>query len=90
MNKHVRVIYSGRVQGVGFRYTARDIARALRVAGWVANASDGTVELRAEADEVVLREFLDEIASHFSRYIRDARQEWAPAQGAYDDFQIRF
>lgn len=43
-----RVVVSGRVQGVGFRYSCRDQAGALGVAGWVRNRPDGRVELEAE------------------------------------------
>lgn len=90
MHKHVRVLYSGKVQGVGFRYTARDIAKAMRVTGWVRNVRDGTVELCAEADEEILKEFLLDIQCHFSRYIHDASTEWTAARAAYDGFEIKF
>jgi acylphosphatase len=43
-----RVIFSGRVQGVFFRATSREIARCLAVTGFVRNLSDGTVELEAQ------------------------------------------
>lgn len=54
MNVARRVIYEGRVQGVGFRYTAQHLAHGFLVAGWVRNLSTGQVELLAEgpADEV--------------------------------------
>ena len=44
-----RLVYHGRVQGVGFRYTARSIARRHPVSGWVRNLPAGTVELLVEA-----------------------------------------
>lgn len=49
-----RVIFEGRVQGVGFRYTAKDIAKGFEVCGWVKNLPDGTVEMHVggERDEV--------------------------------------
>ncbi|MED5417592.1 MAG: acylphosphatase [Verrucomicrobiota bacterium] len=49
-----RVIFSGRVQGVGFRYTTREIATGFDVVGAVRNLPDGTVELEimGETDEV--------------------------------------
>lgn len=47
-NVRVGVVVSGRVQGVYFRDTCRDRARAERVVGWVRNRSDGTVEAEFE------------------------------------------
>lgn len=56
-----RVIYEGRVQGVGFRYTVKDIARGFDVIGWVRNLPDGTVELQAMGERDELEDFLHEI-----------------------------
>ena len=49
-----RVIFEGRVQGVGFRYTVKDLARGFDLCGWVKNLPDGSVELQVmgEPDEV--------------------------------------
>lgn len=57
-----RVLFDGRVQGVGFRYTCKDIAKGFEVVGTVRNLPDGTVELEVmgEADEV--EDFIKEIA----------------------------
>lgn len=44
----------GRVQGVGFRYSARDRARKLCLKGYVRNCADGSVELFAEGDRLQL------------------------------------
>ncbi|MCF7787433.1 MAG: acylphosphatase [Prosthecobacter sp.] len=56
------VLYSGRVQGVGFRYSTKRIASGFDVTGWIKNLPDGRVELLAqalEADE--LEAFLEDI-----------------------------
>ena len=90
MRKQLHVFYSGRVQGIGFRYTVLDIARQLKVCGWVKNLDDGKVEVLAEASEDVLNDFLQQINQHFSRYIQDADIEWLPAGGEFSDFQIKF
>src|SRR5688572_25537300 len=46
-----QVFYSGRVQGVGFRYTAKQLAAGFDVTGWVRNLPDGRVELLVIAEE---------------------------------------
>ncbi|MBU0503094.1 MAG: acylphosphatase [Candidatus Omnitrophota bacterium] len=90
MKKRVHIYYSGRVQGVGFRYTARDIAEELGVWGRVKNLADGRVELNAEAEEDALNNFQERIKQSFSRYIRDTQLNWGPASGEYNDFRIEF
>ena len=45
-----RVVFSGRVQGVGFRFTCQSLARGFDVAGYVRNLADGRVELVAEGE----------------------------------------
>src|SRR5689334_21011918 len=54
MRKRVEVFYTGRVQGVGFRYTTREIAKGFEVSGSVQNLEDGRVELEAEGEETEL------------------------------------
>jgi len=56
-----RVIFEGRVQGVGFRYTVKDIARGFDVCGWVKNLPDGSVELQAMGESDELDAFIREI-----------------------------
>jgi acylphosphatase len=90
MKRQVHVYYSGRVQGVGFRFTAENIANDLEVGGWVKNLLDGRVEVVAEAEENVLKDFLERVNKYFSRYIQDADVEWQEAAGEFKDFGIRF
>jgi len=90
MKRQVHAYYSGRVQGVGFRFTAEDIARELGVVGWVKNLRDGRVEVVAEAEEGVLKEFLSKIGKAFSRYIQDTDLDWREASGQFDDFGLEF
>lgn len=79
MRKRVEVFYSGRVQGVGFRWTTREIAKGFEVAGHVKNLDDGRVELVAEGDENELKEFLQAIrTSQLGDYIRNAAEDWKP------------
>ncbi len=57
--RHVRVIVSGAVQGVGFRYCAHDAAARLGVAGWVRNRHDGTVEAELHGEEGRVDQMID-------------------------------
>ena len=56
-----RVIYEGRVQGVGFRYTTKDLARGDDVLGTVRNLPDGTVELIVAGEGEEVGEFLRDL-----------------------------
>jgi acylphosphatase len=54
----VRVIVHGRVQAVGYRFSARVEAQRLGVSGWVRNRSDGAVEAEIEGDRVAVDRML--------------------------------
>jgi len=90
MKKRIQVYYSGKVQGIGFRFTAEHFAKAMGICGWVKNLNQGKVEIIAEAEENVLRDFLKKIHDHFSLYIRDFDIEWQEVGRELDDFEIRF
>ena len=57
-----RVIFEGRVQGVGFRYTVKDLSRGFEVCGWVKNLPDGRVELQVMGETDEVESFIKEIA----------------------------
>ncbi|MBM3860400.1 MAG: acylphosphatase [Verrucomicrobia bacterium] len=89
--KHVVVNYAGRVQGVGFRYTVREVACGYEVAGFVRNLPDGRVELTAEGDEAELKAFLQAVRdSGLAGYIRNEETHWLPATGEFVGFDIRY
>jgi acylphosphatase len=58
----LRVFYEGRVQGVGFRFTVRHVAKGFDVTGWVRNLPDGRVELQVTGEENEVRAFLNRVA----------------------------
>jgi len=89
MQLRIHVFYSGSVQGVGFRFTAVDIARKLGVNGWVRNLSDGRVEIIAEAGRDKLNEFADNIKGYFKEYISDIDLKKEPATGEFNSFSIK-
>jgi acylphosphatase len=68
-----RVYYAGRVQGVGFRYTARQIAAGFAVAGFVRNLPSGEVELVAEGTAEQVEAFLAEVARRMAGYVTHTR-----------------
>lgn len=88
-NTRYRVIYHGRVQGVGFRYTTASIARRHPVQGYVRNLPDGTVELVAEGAPGAVRRFLDEVAAAFEGNITDRTQEEITGGEPLSGFEIR-
>jgi len=90
MKKRIHAYFSGRVQGVGFRFTAENIAKGLGLTGWVRNAEDKTVEIVAEGDENSLEDFLTRLNDYFSQYIRDRDVDWQEPSGEFGDFRIEF
>ncbi|MDD5195858.1 MAG: acylphosphatase [Candidatus Omnitrophica bacterium] len=90
MKKRLSAYFEGRVQGVGFRFTAAELARQAGIGGWVKNLDDGRVEVTAEAEEDSLKDFLGQLKQRFSRYIRDAQAQWHDASGEFEDFTIKF
>jgi acylphosphatase len=90
MEKQIHAYFSGMVQGVGFRFTAQDIANDLGIKGWVKNLRDRRVEVVAEAEEEVLNNFLNKIHQYFSRYIKEVDIKWMEPTGKFADFGIEY
>jgi len=90
MKQRIHVYYSGRVQGVGFRFTAQRLAGDLGISGWVRNLPDGRVEITAEAEEKALKDLLTGIMDLFKNYIKDTDIQWTSASGEFEEFSIKF
>ena len=88
--RRVEIRYSGRVQGVGFRFTAERFAVAHKVVGYVRNLADGRVEVVAEGEENTLKEFLDTIRQDMGYLVSSYTINWFPATGEFKKFSIRF
>ena len=86
----VHVFFSGRVQGVGFRYTARALAHRHSVSGFVRNLADGRVELEAEGPREKVTVYLGELGREFRHYIQEQEARWLPATGSYQGFRVLF
>lgn len=83
------VYFSGRVQGVGFRYTTVRISRRHRVTGFVENLGDGRVHLIAEGEKRELATFLDDIQTTMKHNIRDTQSLHSDYVGEFQDFDVR-
>jgi len=85
-----RVIFTGRVQNVGFRYTVKDLARSFDVRGWVKNLADGSVELQAMGEPAEVNSFIREIAeeSNVAHHIKSVMAETIPLLDGVAGFRI--
>ncbi len=84
------VLYSGRVQGVGFRFTAYRIARQYQVSGFVRNLPDGRVELVAEGRAEQVQTFVSTVQNHMKLSIGRADVVRSPATNEFADFEISY
>lgn len=68
-----QIFYTGRVQGVGFRFSVKQLVKGFEVQGWVKNLADGRVELQIMAEGEELDEFIEEIQdSHLGGFIKES------------------
>jgi acylphosphatase len=81
--------FRGRVQGVGFRYTAVRIAQHAGIAGWIRNEPDGSVRCVAEASEDAFHRFLTGIEDAMAGNIQEKSIDRQPATGEFTGFEIR-
>ena len=85
----LQILYSGRVQGVGFRFTVKRLVRGFDVTGVVRNLPDGRVELQAEGDRSELEEFRKAIQdSEVGHFIRQEEASWDRAKDEFSGFEI--
>ena len=84
------VHFSGIVQGVGFRYTARRLAQQFDVAGYVKNLPDGRVEIIVEGPTDQIETFLQTIHEQMGNYIRNTDQQITTTTDQFTGFEIRF
>ena len=85
----MQVLYSGNVQGVGFRYTVKSVATGFEVTGTVRNLADGRVELVAEGAKEELDAFRQAIRDEgLEHFIRDEALSWIEAKNEFRGFEI--
>ncbi|HUX03198.1 MAG: acylphosphatase [Phycisphaerae bacterium] len=88
MNTRMHIYYSGRVQGVGFRYTVIRLAAGRPVTGFVKNLRDGRVEVVAEGEEKAVEGLLNDIDRVMQKYIEDRSLVRETPTGEFREFQV--
>lgn len=83
-----RIVVTGRVQGVGFRWSAMSLARGLGVAGTVRNREDGAVEIEARADRETLDRFRAALSEQTPGRVDGLTRREIPTAPAGDEFRI--
>ena len=85
------IYYSGRVQGVGFRYTAEAIAHQVGIFGFVKNLQDQRVEVVCEGSKEKIDAYRAEIQnSVLGKHIQNADCRWEDPTGTFSDFTVEF
>ncbi|MFC1794996.1 acylphosphatase [Planctomycetota bacterium] len=84
------VIFIGRVQGVGFRYTAHRMSQRHQLTGFVRNLPDGTVEMFAQGPAGDIDDCIQDIKEYFGDYLRETRIQEILTDPKYKDFRITF
>jgi acylphosphatase len=84
----LEAVYAGRVQGVGFRYTARLLAQGYEVTGQVRNLPDGRVEVIAEGEEAEVRAFMAEVREEMAQHVKETAERVLDGPAQHRDFLI--
>ena len=89
--KRIEIIIIGQVQGVLFRFYAKEQAERLGVNGWAKNEPDGSVKIVAEGDEKRLQEFAAWCYNGpVNAKVAKTKVEWQKATGQFKEFSIRY
>lgn len=86
--KHI--VFKGRVQGVGFRFTALRMASRYQLTGYVRNMPDGAVEMLAQGQAADIDDCISDIDESFADYVKETIINDVPADPKYTDFKITF
>ena len=77
-----KIVFQGRVQGVGFRMTAVAFARDLPLSGTVRNLDDGAVELIVRGTPQAIETIVQRLREHFGAFVRNVNRSAAAAKPA--------
>ncbi len=86
---HATVFFTGRVQGVGFRYQALQVAKGFEVSGYVMNLPDGRVQLEAEGAAAEVKDFIVAVQERMEGYVRKVEQTETQRAAQFQGFSIR-
>lgn len=89
MRQRRRVLYTGSVQGVGFRYTTRHVASRHPVTGYVRNLPNGAVELCVEGESEAIDGFLGAVEHRMAGYIEQTEITIEAPTDEYKTFDIK-
>ncbi|HEX2853000.1 MAG TPA: acylphosphatase [Opitutaceae bacterium] len=86
---HETVFFSGRVQGVGFRYTTLQVAKEFEVAGFVGNLADGRVRLEVEGGAAEIEAFVAAVQERMHGYVRKTERSADQRPAQFTGFAIK-
>lgn len=86
---HAVIHFSGRVQGVGFRYQTMQLSREYEVSGYVKNLPDGRVKLEAEGAEDQVGDFVAAVEERMTGFIRKAERAGGRRPPQFTGFTIQ-
>jgi acylphosphatase len=86
---HETVFFTGRVQGVGFRYSTLQVAKEFDVTGVVKNLADGRVQLEAEGTPVEVSAFIRAVEERMHGFIRNVERVSRKCMSQYRGFHIQ-
>ena len=89
MPDRIHVYFTGHVQGIGFRYSVKQLTLEFEVTGWVKNLPDGRVEMLAEGEHSELEAFQAAIPdAGLRRFIHKTDSDWSQGTGEFKGFEI--
>lgn len=90
MIERVRITFSGYVQGVGFRYTAKMLADHFALTGWVHNSALGHVELEAQGERTEIDSYIAQLKERMADNISEVKIEPLECVGGEDIFVVQY
>ena len=84
------ILYSGTVQGVGFRFMVQRYALSLDLTGWVKNLPNGSVEILVNGSKASIEKLCKMVEEYFQGHIRNNNIQFTSSDDEFKDFQITY